>query len=261
MSVVEATTVLVYPLLPESTQTIVAVATRTAAEGMKERAVATYLNVPEYVPSFYKSVGSVFFFEVITMASRRQPVEEKLDADVFGRSVSFNYSETWLGYSLLGLRIVMAWVFLQAGLSKMAEGGFSDPLAWSSTGFLENAIAGANPLSGLFTWFANYGAIVDPLVIFGQILIGLALLFGAVFRFAAMMGALQMFFFWTAAWQGGLMEGFPMAHGWFVDSTFVYLLLLFGLGAWGAGRIAGLDAKLEQSSLVQNNPWLRYLLG
>jgi thiosulfate dehydrogenase [quinone] large subunit len=195
------------------------------------------------------------------MASRRQPVEDQLDAEMFGRNVTLNYSETWLGYSLLGLRLVMAWVFLQAGLAKLAEGGFSEPLAWSSTGFLENAIAGANPLSGLFTWFANYAAIVDPLVIFGQILIGLALLFGAVLRFAAMMGALQMFFFWTAAWEGGLMEGFPVAHGYFVDSTFVYLLLLFGLGAWGAGRIAGLDAKLEQTAIVQNNPWLRYLLG
>jgi thiosulfate dehydrogenase [quinone] large subunit len=37
--------------------------------------------------------------------------------------------------------------------------------------------------------------------------------------------------------------------------------LLFGLGALGAGRILGLDARLERTSLVQNNRWLRYLLG
>ncbi len=195
------------------------------------------------------------------MATKRQPAENRLDTELLGRDVSFNYSETWVGYSLLGLRLVMAWVFLQAGLEKWADGGWGDPLAWSSTGFLENAVAEANPLHGLFTWFANYGSIVDPLVIFGQILIGLALFFGILVRFAAMMGGIQMIFFWTAAWQDGLMAGFPVENGYFIDSSFVYLLLLFGLGAWGAGRVLGLDAKLEQSSLVRNNPWLRYFLG
>ena len=195
------------------------------------------------------------------MATRRQPVEQQLETEMFGRDVSFNYSETWVGYSLLGLRLVMAWVFLQAGLEKWAEGGWGDPLAWSSTGFLQNAVAEANPLHGLFTGFAEYGSVVDPLVIFGQVLIGLALLFGVFVRFAAMMGAIQMLMFWTAAWQGGVMDGLPVAHGYVFDSSFVYMLLLFGLGAWGAGRIVGIDAKLEQTRIVQNNPWLRYLLG
>jgi thiosulfate dehydrogenase [quinone] large subunit len=184
-----------------------------------------------------------------------------MDTELLGRNVSFNYSETWVGYSLLSLRIVMAWVFLQAGLEKWSEGGWGDPLAWSSQGFLENAIAPANPLHGLFSWFAEYTAIVDPMVVFGQILIGLALLLGILVRFSALMGGLMMLFFWTAAWQDGLMAGFPVQHGYFVDSSFVYLLLLFGLGAWGAGRVVGVDAMLEESSIVQNNPWLRYLLG
>ncbi|MFP8889639.1 DoxX family protein [Natrialbaceae archaeon A-CW2] len=190
-----------------------------------------------------------------------QPAERTLQSELLGREVEFNYSETWLAYSMLGLRLVMAWVFLQAGLEKLFEGGIGDPLAWSSAGFLENAIADANPLSGLFAFFADFAAIVDPLVIFGQILIGLALLFGVFFRFAAMMGAIQMLFFWTAAWQGGLMAGFPVEHGYFVDSSFVYMLLLFGLGAWGAGRILGVDRILEDSSVAEENPWLRFLLG
>ena len=190
-----------------------------------------------------------------------QPSERTLQAELLGTPVEFNYSETWLAYSMLGLRVVMAWVFLQAGLEKLLEGGIGQPLAWTSVGFLQNAIAPANPLVGLFGWFAQYAAVVDPLVIFGQILIGLALLLGVVVRFAAAMGALMMAMFWTAAWQGGLMAGFPVAHGYFVDSSFVYMLLLFGLGAWGAGRIAGIDRRLEQTRLVRQTPWLRYLLG
>ncbi|MFC7114816.1 hypothetical protein ACFQH2_07330 [Natronoarchaeum sp. GCM10025703] len=45
------------------------------------------------------------------------------------------------------------------------------------------------------------------------------------------------------------------------DSSFVYMLLLFGLGAFGAGRTLGLDGRLEQTEFVQNNSWLRYLMG
>lgn len=190
-----------------------------------------------------------------------QPAEKTLETELFGRNVTLQYSDTWLAYSMLGLRLVMAWVFLQAGLEKLLDGGISDPLAWSSTGFLENAVAEANPLHGLFQWFAEYGSLVDPLVIFGQILIGLALLLGIFFRFAAMMGAIQMFFFWTAAWNDGVLAGLPVENGYVIDSSFVYLLLLFGLGAWGAGRLLGIDATLEQSDIVKNNPWLRYLLG
>ena len=190
-----------------------------------------------------------------------QPSERTLRSELLGREVEFTYSETWLAYSMLGLRVVMAWVFLQAGLEKLFEGGVGDPLAWSSAGFLQNAIADANPLQGLFLFFADYAAIIDPMVVFGQILIGLALLFGAAFRFAALMGAIMMAMFWTAAWQGGLLAGFPVAHGYFVDSSFVYMMLLFGLGAWGAGRILGVDRAVEDTDLVRNAPWLRYLLG
>jgi thiosulfate dehydrogenase [quinone] large subunit len=38
-------------------------------------------------------------------------------------------------------------------------------------------------------------------------------------------------------------------------------MLLFGLGAIGAGRILGLDAAIEETDLVRNNAWLRYILG
>jgi thiosulfate dehydrogenase [quinone] large subunit len=70
-----------------------------------------------------------------------------------------------------------------------------------------------------------------------------------------------MFFSWLAALEGGLLVGLPSPHGWVVDDHLVYLFLLFGLGAFGAGRILGVDAWLERTGIVENNPWLRYLLG
>lgn len=193
------------------------------------------------------------------MATER-PAERTMDTEMFGQSVSFDYSETWIGYSVLSLRLVMAYVFLSAGLEKLL-----DPEGWSSAAFLspetEFGVVQGNPLSGFFAELSAQAALVDPLVIWGQILIGLALLVGVLVRFAIFWGAIQMLLFWVAAWQGGLLEGLPVAHGYLIDSSFVYALLLFGLGAVGAGRILGVDAYLEETDVVRENPWLRYLLG
>jgi thiosulfate dehydrogenase [quinone] large subunit len=183
------------------------------------------------------------------MSSQRRTLE----ADLLGRETDFEYSETWIGYALLGLRVVIAWVFLQAGLDKLLQGD------WTAAGYLENAIPAGNP-------FGFWGALasmplVDPLVMWGQVLIGLALLLGVAVRFAAFMGALQMVLFWMSHLSGGLMAGFPIEHGWVVSSHIVYVLLLFGLGALGAGRILGGDRYIEDLEFVQNNGWLRLFLG
>ena len=192
------------------------------------------------------------------MATGR-PSERTLETDLFGQSVSFDYSETWIGYSVLSLRLIMAYVFLSAGIDKLLEDG------WSAEAYLDPAtpfgVSEGNPLSGVFAELSATAGMVDPLVIWGQILIGLALLFGVLVRFAVFWGAIQMLLFWAAAWEGGLLEGLPVEHGYLFDSSFVYALLLFGLGAVGAGRILGLDARLEDTDLVRENPWLRYLMG
>jgi thiosulfate dehydrogenase [quinone] large subunit len=103
--------------------------------------------------------------------------------------------------------------------------------------------------------------LIDALVMWGLTLTGLGLILGALVRWNAFWGAVMMLFFWAAALEGGLMAGLPLAHGWVVDDHLVYAALLFGLGAIGAGRILGVDARLEQLSVVRNNRWLRWLLG
>lgn len=195
------------------------------------------------------------------MSADRSPAERTLDTELFGRDVTFDYSETWLGYSMLGLRVVMAWVFLQAGLEKLADGGWTNLGGWSAEGFLVHGIDPANPFAPVFDFFANYLAVVEPMVMFGQILVGLALLLGVLVRFAAFWGGLMMLLFWLASFQGGFGAGLPIEHGYVVTETLVYALLLFGLGAWGAGRILGVDSWLEEQPIVRNNPSLRYLLG
>jgi thiosulfate dehydrogenase [quinone] large subunit len=103
--------------------------------------------------------------------------------------------------------------------------------------------------------------IIDMLNMWGLTLTGLALVLGAFVRWSAFWGATMMFFYWLAALQGGLLAGLPLAHGWVVDDHIVYVFLLFGLGAFGAGRILGVDAWLERTEFVRNNRWIRWLLG
>lgn len=190
-----------------------------------------------------------------------QPAERTLETVLGGKEISFNYSETWVGYSILALRLVIGYVLLSAGLEKLAEEGWTNPGGFSAEGYLVHGVDEANPLKDLYLFFADHLWLVDPLVMWTQILIGLALIFGLFFRFAAFGGALQMIFFWMGAWKGGLMAGLPVENGYIIDSSFVYAVLLFGLGAWGAGRILGIDAWLEETDIVKENSWLKYLLG
>lgn len=179
---------------------------------------------------------------------------ESFSAVIFGNEREFAYSDSAVGYSLLTLRLVMAWVFLQAGIDKLL-----DP-EWTAENFLLNAVPDANPLIGFWTLLAGTPA-VDLLVVYGQIGIGLALLFGLFFRLGAFFGGVQMMLFWAAQLEGGVMAGLPVEHGYVVDSLIVYTLILIGLSSFDAGRIYGLDKKIEQHPVVEKYPRLKYLLG
>lgn len=189
------------------------------------------------------------------------PTRDTLETEILGRDVEFEYSEHWIGYSLFLLRIVMGWTLLQAGITKLITYLDLDPENnWTAAGFLQHAIPEGNPLMGTWQGMAG-GPLIDVLVIWGLTLTGLGILLGAVLRWNAFWGAVQMLFFRAASLEGGPASRLPLAHGWVVDDHIVYAVLLFGLGAFGAGRILGVDAHLENAAVVQSNPWLRYLLG
>ncbi|WP_136603149.1 DoxX family protein [Salinigranum halophilum] len=184
-----------------------------------------------------------------------------LNAELFGRETNFEYSEHWLGYAIIALRVTMGWVLFQGGITKLVTYLDADPANnWTAAGYLANAIPAGNPLAGFFASMAG-NPLIDVLNMWGLTLTGLALILGAFVRWSAFWGAVMMLFYWLAALEGGLLAGLPLAHGWVVDDHLVYAFLLFGLGAIGAGRILGLDASLEELSVVQNNRWLRWFLG
>ena len=172
----------------------------------------------------------------------------ELQADVFGRRTDFEYSETWVGYALFGLRVVMGWTLFYAGITKVL-----DP-KWSAEGFLLHAIPEGNPFGGVWATMANEWVwLIDPLNQWGLTLVGLALLAGAFVRWSAFWGAVMMLFYWAAS--------YPFENAILIDDHMVYAFLLFGLGAFGAGRIFGLDEYLEDTGIVEKNRWLRYVMG
>ena len=185
----------------------------------------------------------------------------QIDAEIFGRQTHFEYSEHWIGYALVTMRVVMGWVLLQGGLTKLVTYLNADPADnWTAAGYLANAIPAGNPFAATFAGMSG-NPLIDMLVMWGLTLTGIGLIVGAAVRWNAFWGAVMMMLFWAAALEGGIMQGLPLAHGWVIDDHVVYAALLFGLGAAGAGRILGVDAYLEQFEFVTNNRVLRLLLG
>jgi len=186
---------------------------------------------------------------------------DALETEILGWDVSFDYSEHWVGYSLLLLRVVMGWTLFQGGVTKLLTYVDGQPgNEWTAAGFLQGAVPAGNPFTEL--WLSMAGSpVVDALNMWGLTLTGLGLILGAFVRWNAFWGAVMMLFYWAAALQGGLLAGLPLAHGWVIDDHVVYAALLFGLGAFGAGRVLGLDSVLGETDLVRRYPRLRYLLG
>ena len=144
--------------------------------------------------------------------------------------------------SLLLLRVAMGALFLKAGLDKLfTEGG------WTASGYLLNASYG--PLKGFFATMAN-NPLVDGLVIWGLILMGVALILGAATRWTALMGTLLMLMFYLTQ--------LPPEHG-FVSDRMIYILALNVLAVARAGTYLGVDGWLENTE--GKYPPLKYVLG
>ncbi|WP_267644218.1 DoxX family membrane protein, partial [Haloarchaeobius amylolyticus] len=98
---------------------------------------------------------------------------------------------------VLSLRLMMGYAFLHAGWDKIVK-------PFDSSGYLVHAAgANGNPLESMFlwmgqtTWFVEFANIAVP---WGELLIGLGLLVGALVRLAAFFGALMMAMFYFGNW-------------------------------------------------------------
>ena len=156
---------------------------------------------------------------------------------------------------ILALRLMMGLAFFQSGASKVLAGGFN------AAGYLQNAPpANGSPIADVFVamgntpWLVDFANIAVP---WGEVLIGLGLLVGGLTRLAAFWGAVLMLMFYLGNWE--------ISHG-YINGDFAYMLVFLSVAAFGAGRVLGLDAYIEQyeidgQPLVERYPALAYILG
>jgi len=157
---------------------------------------------------------------------------------------------------VLSLRLMMGWAFAYSGFTKIVA---AEP--FDAGGYLAfSAATNGNPLADVFAWmgstpwFVEFANVAVP---WGELLIGLGLLVGAVVRLAAFFGALMMLMFYFGNWD--------IAHG-VINGDFAYMLVFLAVAAFGAGRILGLDAYVERyevggEPLIEKYPALDYILG
>jgi len=139
------------------------------------------------------------------------------------------------------VRLLMGGMMLEEGLNKLIGGTFS------ASGFLTNS---TGPFSGWYAGLVPYTPVLDPIVIWTQILIGIALLLGILVRFVSFFAAIMMIVFYLAY--------IPSPLGW-INYQIIYAVLFTGLLFTGAGYFLGFDRLFYQLE-IKKHPW-RLLLG
>ena len=155
-------------------------------------------------------------------------------------------------------RLLLGGMMLFAGLGKLTIFA-GEP--FDASGYLVHGVEAVSPVSGLYAAMAANEVVlatINVIIPTTQILIGVALILGAFVRLAALGGAIQMLAFYLGGWEGEWLALF--------DSTLIYAGVFLLLGALAAGRIAGLDRRIERievggQPLVERYPRLRYILG
>jgi thiosulfate dehydrogenase [quinone] large subunit len=170
-------------------------------------------------------------------------------ANWFGSTIQFDYADSVAAYLIVALRLITGYWFLHAGVTKLMS-----PEGFSAAGWLTGATQGTlvAPITvwaGQTPWLLGFANFMIPV---GEALIGLGLIVGLLTRLAAFFGGFLMVFFYLG--------NADFAHG-YVNGDLFGLLMFVIVGVFAAGRIFGLDSYLEETELVRNNRWLKYLLG
>ncbi|MCH7835822.1 MAG: DoxX family protein [Chloroflexi bacterium] len=181
------------------------------------------------------------------MALKLQESTYSVHVPLIDRTFEFKYSAALVPALVLGGRLSFGWIFIWSGFDKLITD-------FSAEGFLVNASRG--PLKDVFVDMSTSSValdVIDPLLVWGQILIGFSLILGFFTRIGLLFAATQMFLFYLA-------QLYP-ANNPFLDFHLIYIGIFALLGAMGAGRVLGLDALVEKLEPVKRLPVLNWLLG
>ncbi len=156
-------------------------------------------------------------------------------------------------WGLFLTRMALGITFLWAGYEKIiglsgAGGGVK--------AFLSGPAVASSPLAGFFNAMAG-NIVATDLVMYGEFLIGIALVLGALVRVASVAGILQMGLFTLAMWP---IQDKPTDNP-LVDIRIFYAVLFVAFIFLVPGRFFGLDGIVQKSRFVQGRPALARLLA
>lgn len=151
---------------------------------------------------------------------------------------------------LVVLRLLMAWTFLYAASHQVLNPNFS------VVGFLSHT----KTFNGLFQIFTGptIAPVMNFLVAYGHLAIGLSLLFGLLVRVSSLFGAAILMLYWMAHMD------FPYIsdhNNFIVDFHIVYAVVLVYLSVKAAGQYYGLDGVFSNTPVAQHHPGLRKVLA
>jgi len=138
--------------------------------------------------------------------------------------------------------------------------GYQKTLAWANggmatKGFLSGASVAGSPLAGFFNSLSGNWT-VEYLVVFGELAVGISLIFGFFTRIGCISGMLQMTLFTAAMWPIADKAG----DNPLVDIRVIYGLMLLMFFFTTPGRFLGVDGIIEKY-LPQRFSKLKWLLG
>lgn len=151
------------------------------------------------------------------------------------------------------LRITLGLIFLWGFFDKVFGLGFSTTsenswIAGSSPTFGYLKFATAGPFASLMQGLAG-NPVIDVLFMFGQLLIGLSLIFGIGLTIAGYSGALLMALIYLSA--------FPKVHHPFIDEHIIYGTILIGIALLKPGETWGFGEKWAKMPIVQRYSFLQ----
>lgn len=147
-----------------------------------------------------------------------------------------DYSRAQLIF-LLTLRFAIGWHVLYEGISKMMNP------QWTSANFLQES---QGILSGFSSWILSNSSllsIVDFLNVWGLILIGLGLIFGFLFKPAAIAGSVLIFIYYLSV---PPLVGYEYTlpsdgSNLVINRTLIEAVALYGLALFPTNKVFGLD--------------------
>ncbi len=159
-------------------------------------------------------------------------------------SISQYYSDLQI-FSLTFLRVLIGWHFLYEGFAKL----FSTP-AWTAKSYLLGSVG---PFSGIFHAMGANPAImniIDPVNMWGLILIGLSLFIGLFARPFKLFGIVLLLLYYFAYPPFSTVVINSPAEGsyWIVNKNLIEMAALFVLILFPTSHITGIDRYIHKKA-------------